>query len=68
MPTWTKENKSTSPTWQKYTRRGTTPLIEDLANFDFTEAVSEGGDPTLGDATIASFSSDSIVWTNEVQS
>lgn len=67
MP-FTNENKSSSPTWQKYTRRGTTPTIADLGEFDFTESVSEDGDPTLGEATIASFASSSIVFANESKS
>ena len=65
MPTWSNTNKSSDPTWQKYTRRGTTPTLGDLANFDFTESISEDGSPTLGDAVISSFSSDNQVWVNQ---
>ena len=62
------QSKSSDPTWQKYTRRGTTPTLGDLANFDFTESISEDGSPTLGDATIESFAASSQVWTNQQKS
>ena len=62
------QNKSSDPTWQKYTRRGTTPTLGDLGEFDFTESISEDGSPIMGDAVISSFSSDSQVWTNQQKS
>jgi len=67
-PTWTNDNKSTDPTWQKYVRRGKTQTLGDLGGFRFTDPISEDGDPTLGDATIASFAESSQTWVNKSKS
>ena len=67
MP-FSNENKSASPTWQRFVRRGKSQTMGELGEFDFTETVEEGGGPIVGDTAISKFSEDSQTWSAENKS
>lgn len=68
MPTWDPQDKSASPTWNKYHRWGKDTDLGSIESFKFTDSLSEDGAPIVEDAVISDLSPGTQTWTKQNKS